>query len=99
MPTTAPLQPPLQPHYSPTAASSSRGPPVAVGRRYDSVGVLTLTDAEDVMGGFEDADDGEYIRSLLDTKVRAREREREGEGGRGRERERASERERESESE
>jgi len=39
------------------------------GSRYDSVGVLTLTDAEDVMGGFEDADDGEYIRSLLDTKV------------------------------
>ena len=28
-----------------------------------------LDEAEDVMGGLENAEDGEYIRSLLDTKV------------------------------
>ena len=30
---------------------------------------LTLEDAEDVLGGFEDEEGGRYIRSLLDTKA------------------------------
>ena len=31
--------------------------------------VVTLEDAEDVLGGFEDEVGGKYIRQLLDTKV------------------------------
>ena len=39
------------------------------GSKYDDVAVLMLDEAEDVLGGFENHDDGEYIRTLLDTKV------------------------------
>ena len=39
------------------------------GSKYDDVAVLMLDEAEDVLGGFESHDDGEYIRTLLDTKV------------------------------
>ena len=31
--------------------------------------MLLLEDAEDVLGGFEDAEAGSYIRDLLDTKM------------------------------
>jgi len=31
--------------------------------------VLLLEDAEDVLGGFEDAEAGSYIRDLLDSKM------------------------------
>ena len=31
--------------------------------------MLLLEDAEDVLGGFEDAEAGSYIRALLDTKM------------------------------
>ena len=39
------------------------------GTRHDETAVLVLDDAEDVLGGFEDAEEGEYIRALLDSKV------------------------------
>jgi hypothetical protein len=39
------------------------------GSAHEHTSVLTLDDAEDVLGGFEDAEDGAYIRKLLDAKV------------------------------
>lgn len=39
------------------------------GSAYDETAVISLDDAEDVLGGFEDAEAGQYIRHLLDQKV------------------------------
>ena len=39
------------------------------GTAHDQTAVVYLDDAEDVLGGFEDAARGSYIRSLLDQKV------------------------------
>lgn len=39
------------------------------GSVHDDLAVLHLDEAEDVLGGFEDAAAGRYIRQLLDTKV------------------------------
>eukprot|EP00967_Tisochrysis_lutea_P035627 scaffold42728_cov27-Tisochrysis_lutea.AAC.1 len=39
------------------------------GSAHDHTAVLILDDAEDVLGGFEDADAGRYVRALLDSKV------------------------------
>ena len=39
------------------------------GSGFDDTAVLYLDEAEDVLGGFEDADAGSYIRTLLDQKV------------------------------
>ncbi|KAL1522336.1 hypothetical protein AB1Y20_017328 [Prymnesium parvum] len=42
---------------------------VGPGTRYHDTAVLMLEEAEDVLGGFENGDDGTYIRALLDSKV------------------------------
>jgi len=39
------------------------------GSAHDNTAVLLLEDAEDVLGGFEDAEAGSYIRDLLDAKM------------------------------
>ena len=39
------------------------------GSAHHEKAVLLLEDAEDVLGGFEDADAGRYIRELLDSKM------------------------------
>ena len=39
------------------------------GTAHDETAVLVLDDAEDVLGGFEDAEAGQYIRGLLDSKM------------------------------
>ena len=39
------------------------------GTRHHRTAVLHLADAEDVLGGFENAADGAFIRGLLDAKV------------------------------
>ena len=39
------------------------------GSPHDSAAAIYLQDAEDVLGGLEDATAGEYIRALLDAKV------------------------------
>ena len=39
------------------------------GSRHDQAAALYLENAENVLGGFEDAGAGEYIRALLDAKV------------------------------
>ena len=39
------------------------------GSKYMHTAALYLDEAEDVLGGFEDADAGRYIRQLLDNKV------------------------------
>lgn len=55
------------PHLQPCRASSSFA--VATSR-YNDVAVLELDEAENVMGGFENAADGEYISALLNSKVK-----------------------------
>ena len=42
---------------------------LGAGSAFDRTAVLHLDSAEDVFGGFEDAEAGNYIRTLLETKV------------------------------